>query len=186
VESLALRRRLDQLEREAEALRGRIAEARRAQEAAIAMPDDAWIRAQLTELSPLLADDPRRAASLLRRLLVRVTAEAVVAPGKARGFVRLHVRIDALRLLGEALGGRLPETILAAATPTSDEAAMEFLLDLGEPTRRDVVAPEIAAMRARGVTWPEIGQITGLGTGNTYNVWKRWVDAQPEDRRDRT
>jgi hypothetical protein len=145
------------------------------------MPDDAWIRDQLTELSPLLADDPRRAAALLRRLLARVTAEAVVAPGKSRGFVRLHVRIESLRLLEEALGGRLPEAVLAAASPTSEAEAMEFHLDLGEPTRRDVLAPEIAAMRARGVSWAEIGQVTGVGTGNAHTIWKRWNDSPRVD-----
>ena len=184
-ESPALRHRLDQSEREVAELHGRIAEARRAREAAVAMPDDAWIRAQLAELPPLLADDPGRAVPLLRRLLRRVTVEAVVAPGKSRGFVRLRFRVEALHVLREALGGRLPETILEAAWATSGESATEFHLDLGTPTRRDALAPEIAAMRSRGVTWPEIGRITGLGSGNAYNVWKRWADAHQEEDRDR-
>jgi DNA invertase Pin-like site-specific DNA recombinase len=182
-DSPALRRRLDQSEREAEGLRGRIAAARRAQEAAVAMPEDAWIRAQLAELPSLLADDPRRSASLLRRLVGAVTAEAVVAPGKRRGFVRLHVRLEAARVLEEVLGGRLPEAVLASAVPSMTEEAREFHLDLGAPTRRDVLAPEVAALRARGVTWPEIGRLTGLGTGNAYNVWKRWAGAGPADHR---
>jgi DNA invertase Pin-like site-specific DNA recombinase len=180
-ESAALRRRLDRLEREAEAVRGRIAEARRVQQAAVAVPDDAWLRAQLADLRPLLADDPRRAAPLLRRFFSAVTAEAVVAPGKRRGFIRLHVRLDAVHVLAEALGGRLPEAVLAAAVSSTSGELMGFQLDLGEPTRRDVLAPEIAALRARGVTWAEIGRVTGLGTGNAHNVWRRWADARPGD-----
>lgn len=179
-ESPALRRRLDQSERQVKELRERIAEAQRAREGAISMPDDAWIRLQLTEVAEVLADDRRRAAFLLRQLLPRVTAEAVVAPGKTRGFVRLHFRIDALRLLQQALGGNLPESILAAAMPGLCETAKLFQLDLGTPSRRDVLAPEIAGMRARKMTWSEIGRITKLGTGNAYNTWKRWVDAQKE------
>ena len=165
-------------------LSARIAEARLSQEAAVAMPNDDWIKAQLSELSPLLDDDTRRAAILLRRLVSRVRAEAIVAPGKSREFIRLHVQVDALNLLKEALGGKLPESIMATATSHSNEGT-EFQLDLGKPTRRDVAAPEIAAMRARDMTWEEIGKRTGLGTGNAHNVWKRWVDAQPKECRDR-
>lgn len=39
-------------------------------------------------------------------------------------------------------------------------------------------------MRERGMTWPEIGRITGLGTGNVYNVWKRWVNAETPGQRE--
>jgi hypothetical protein len=183
-ESPALRRRLDYAEREADALRGRIAEGRRARESAIAMPDDAWIRSQLAELPTLLADEPRRTTDLLRRLVGRVTAEEKVAPGKSRGFIHLRFRVDASQILEAALGGRLPESVLEAAKPTSGETSMEFRLDLGGPTRSDVLAPEIAVMRARGVTWPEIGRVTGLGTGNAYKAWKRWTEAARGERLD--
>jgi site-specific DNA recombinase len=181
MESPALRHRLDRLEREESALNARIAEVRQAREAAFAMPDDNWIRAQLAGLPPLLADDPRRAASLLRRLLGRVTAEAIVAPGKSRGFVRLHLRVNGLRVIEEVLGGTLPESVIAFAAATTNAEAQEFRLDLGEPTRRDVLAPEIAAMRSQGMAWAEIARITGLGVGNCHNVWRRWIDAQPGD-----
>src|SRR5262249_50031061 len=98
-ESPAVRRRLDQLEREAEALRPRIAEARHSQKSVVSMPDEAWVRAQLAELPRLLVENARQAADLLRRLLGRVTAEAIVSPGKSRGFIRLHLCFDAPRLL---------------------------------------------------------------------------------------
>ena len=135
----------------------------------------------MAELPALLADDPRRAGPLLRRLLVRIEAEGVVAPGKVRGFARLHLRVDPAHLIEESLGGRLADAAPGRAAPALSSAT-EFTVDLGGPTRRDALAPQIAEMRARRVTWPEIGRVTGLGTGNAYNVWKRWRDARPEDR----
>ena len=148
------------------------------------MPDDAWIKEELTHLLPLLRDDPAKAAHLLRRLLGPITAEAVVARGKRRGYIRLRFRPDAWELLKSALGDRLPGTLVDRAGAPPDQEPPGFQLDLAGPTRRDAWAPEIATMREQGVTWPEIGRITGLGTGNAYNVWKRWVDGRPEARRD--
>jgi site-specific DNA recombinase len=178
VESPALRRRLAELEREAGALDRRVGEGRGAIQAAVKMPDDGWIKARLAELPALLGDDSRLAAPLLRRLLGRVTAEAMVAPGKVRGYVRLHVNLEAQASLKEVLGGRLPDSMLALAASTCGEGPMTFDLDLGGPSRRDVWAPRIAEMRAGRMTWEEIGRVTGLGTGNAHNVWKRWTDAQ--------
>jgi hypothetical protein len=184
-ESPALRRRLDDLEREEKATSGRVEQGRQSLEAAVAMPDDSWIRARLAELSPLLADDRRRAAPLLRRLLGRVTAETVLAPGKVRGYIRLHVSLDARSSLEEVLGGQLPGSVLALAGPANGAGPTAFQIDLGGPSRSDVLAPEIAALRAEGTTWQEIGRITGLGTSNAHKVWKRWTVARqsaPPDR----
>lgn len=178
-DSSALRLRLSKEEAEADALRRSVADGKKAQEAAIAMPEDAEIRTQLTELKTLLADDPRRSAPLLRRLLGRVTAEAIIAPGKKRGFIRLHLRLKPERLLREVLHGQLPGIVISDVDPNGDGPTAEYHLDLGEPTHRDVIAPEIDAMRARGMTWIEIDRVTQLGIGNAYNVWKRWADAQP-------
>lgn len=178
-DSSALRLRLSKEEAEADALRRSVADGKRAQEAAIAMPEDDEIRTQLTDLKTSLADDPRRSAPLLRRLLGRVTAEAIVAPGKKRGFIRLHVRLKPDRLLQEVLHGRLPGIVIPGDDPNGDGPTAEYHLDLGEPTRRDAVAPEIDSMRAKGMTWIEIDRVTQLGIGNSYNVWKRWADAQP-------
>ena len=78
----------------------------------------------------------------------------------------------------EALGGILPDTILSAISLDDSEGEQEFVLDLGEPTRIDRLAPEIVALRQQGVTWAEIEARTGLKTGNAYNALKRWNDAQ--------
>ena len=176
-ESPALRVRLARTEAEAEQLRGRITERLQAQNATGAMPDDSWIRDRLLNISAPLQSDPGRTSLLLRRLLGKVSVEAVVAPGKSRGFLRLHFRVAAFQVLKKALG-RAPEAIVSALKLDAADNEPEFQLDLGEPTRLDILAPEIAAMRDQGITWTEIGLRTGLGTGNAYNAWKRWFDAQ--------
>jgi hypothetical protein len=181
VESLALRRQLTLFERETEEIRARLEAGHQARASLIAMPDDQWIEAELGNLPALLQKESHGMATLLRRLLGRVTAECVVAPGKQRGFIRLRFRVSAVVVLKEVLGGRLPAAILSAVTAGAPDAAQEFTIDLGGPTRRDQLAPEIATMRERGMTWAEIGLSTGLGTGNAYNVWKRWTDAQTDE-----
>jgi DNA invertase Pin-like site-specific DNA recombinase len=176
-DSPSLRRRLTECESDITDLRTRIAEARQVRAAAVTMPDDHWIRANLEELGSHLRDEPGRTALLVRRLFKRVTAESVVAPGKKRGFIRLRVVLKARAVLKEALAGRIPSALLDCASE-SVGAPAEFVLDLGGPTRRDEVTPEVVRMRADGKTWEEIGRVTGLGTGNAYNVWKRWSGAR--------
>jgi hypothetical protein len=78
----------------------------------------------------------------------------------------------------EVLKERLPECVLAATESVASESPIQYRLDLGEPTNYDTLGPEIAAMRDRGVSWAEIGRVTGVGTGNAHNIWKRWSDSQ--------
>ena len=87
-----------------------------------------------------------------------------------------------MQVLKEALGGRLPEAILSAIKLEASESDTEFHLDPGKLTRGDALAPEIAAMRDRGMTWAQISSRTGLGTSNAHNMWKRCVDAQRVER----
>ena len=96
--------------------------------------------------------------------------------------MRLHFRVAAIQVLREALAGRLPEAILSAIKLDDTQSETEFHLDLGEPTRCDVLGPEIAAMRDHGITWDEISSRTGLRISNAYYIWKRWVDAQGDAR----
>ena len=46
----------------------------------------------------------------------------------------------------------------------------------------DRLAPKIAEMRAQGVAWRKIGEVTGLGSGNAHNAWKRYTDAQKDTK----
>jgi DNA invertase Pin-like site-specific DNA recombinase len=180
LESPAIRRRLIEHEREAEELRARIKDVSAQKEGALSLPDDEWIKAQMANLASLLREEPAQAALLFRRLLGKVTADVVVAPGKVRGFVRLYVRVDAVQLLVAALGDRVPEWVFSSCTPAKQSP--EFQLDLGAPTRPDKWAPEIAEMRDKGMKWAEIAAITGIAIGNASNVLKRWRSAKPPDR----
>jgi DNA invertase Pin-like site-specific DNA recombinase len=179
-DSPAMRRELTDTEAQAAELRARVLEGRKFHAAAVTMPADNWIKEQLGNLAQNFREEPRRTALLLRRLLDRVTAESVVAPGKKRGFTRLRIRPRAYAVLKEALVDRIPSALLDTASNCVEEAA-EVVLDLGGPTRRDQVAPEVARMRAEGKTWVEIGRVTGLGRGNACNVGKRWSDAHHAD-----
>src|SRR5262249_49558331 len=113
LDSRAIRDRLGAFEREKEELRAQIAEAEAVRGTTLAMPDDTWVRAQLADLPSLLIEDAKRAVPLLMRLLGRVTAEAIVPPDKKRGFIRLHVRLEAAAFPQTALGSRLPEALMA-------------------------------------------------------------------------
>jgi hypothetical protein len=178
-ESPALRERLSLLEREATELRASINVQRRAQQGPIAMPDSSWVKQQLRQLGALLHGETANAAPLLRELLGRVTAESIVAPGKKRGFVRLHLHVREQLILRAAIAGAVPDSVARDAL-SNTEVGHSYTLDLGKPTRFDAVAPEIVAMRSRGLTWEVIGQSTGVGTGNAFNIWKRAVNSTHE------
>jgi hypothetical protein len=169
---------VDRKEAEIEVLRARIAEGESHRGAALDLPDDAWIRGQLAGLPGLLRGEACSAAPLLRRLLAEVRAEAVIAPGKQRGYARLRVRVRANALLEEVLRGRLPQGLLHNVSQADDAVPEELVFDLGGPTRYDRLAPEIARMREQGMKFPEIGQLTGIGPGNAHNVWSRWTRAR--------
>jgi hypothetical protein len=170
------------MEQEATTVRGRLERLEALRETSFAMPSRGWIQRQLSDLLPVLREDAANSARLLRRLLGRVTAETVIPRGKKRGYIRLHVRVTAGQILGEVLGKRLATSAVEPVAPSPVEEPIDLFLDLGEPSRYDRLAPEIAEMRTRGVTWKEIARATGLSLGNAYNIWKRWTYAQPRDR----
>jgi hypothetical protein len=108
-------------------------------------------------------------------------AEAVIAPGKNRGYARLRFRIngeEVVRNLLEASGAAGATDHLLPASDDAHAMSDEVILDLGGPTKMELWAPKIAEMRERGVPWKEIWKITGLGSGPAYVAWKRYVDAQ--------
>lgn len=176
----AIRRRLEQLEREAEGLRIRVDQGRDAGQMAMSLPEVVWIREQLKRTAELLRDDTEKTAWLLRHLFGKIESEAVVAPGKTRGFTRLLVRVNPAAVIREVLRGTLTDAV--AREPSHGGSPLpvaEFQLELGSPTRYDLLAPEIAALREQGMIWKEIGRVTGVGTGNAQNIWSRWKKSQP-------
>lgn len=178
-ESPAVRAQLSGVEREIAILEGRIAEAERMHNTPVTAPNDEWAQAELTQLVVLLRSEPARSAPLLRRLLGTVYVHQVMPPGKTRGYPRLTFRIDGWALVMQMLEGRIPASIAAAlvAQPDGDDTA-EFSIELGAPTKMDEWGPRLAEMRASGMPWKQIWELTGLGSGPAYVAWKRYIDAQ--------
>lgn len=149
---------------------------------AVDLPDEEWVAARLAEWAERAAstDGP---GALLRHALEALTAEPVVAIGKARGFVRLRVRVRAWAALAAVLGDalRVPPDALSCEP---DGTSPEFVVDLGGPTPMDAWAERIAEWRAAGVTWPEIVRRTGLDLNRAYRAWKRFTDARAAEERE--
>ena len=181
VRSQTIANRLAVAEVEAEGLRKRIEHARQMLAGPVAMPDDAWITAQLKDLASLIRQDERRAAILLRKIFGKVHAFQVLPPGKERGYAYLRFKVNGWAVLQAVLEHQIPDGILALLIPDPQGAgglSDEFQIDLGSPSRMDTWGPRIAEMRANHVPWKEIWKITGLGSGPAYVAWKRYVDAQ--------
>lgn len=179
VQSQAVLERLDSAEREADRLRNSIEVAEKALSAPLEMPDEEWIREQLSKMSSVIQEGGYEAALLLRRLIGRIEVEQVIAPGKTRGYPRLRFRINGWETLKTILhsAGRLAALDGILHHQSEDETAEEFVIDLGGPTLMDRWAPRIAEMRAQGVKWTEIVEITGLDLNRAYIAWKRHADA---------
>ena len=145
------------------------------------MPDDAWMASQLNKWAEALTEDIPRAAAVLRQAVGSVTTHVVVAPGKRRGYTQLRFRLNTWQILRAAIGDRIPQASLEAASQAAVEAdaSPEFTLDLGEPTEMDRWAPQITAWRAEGVTWKEIVRRTNLDLNRVYIAWKRHTQASP-------
>ena len=174
---------MNRFESEAEELRRRINEAQEMLAIPTEMPDDEWISQQLGDLTSLLRDDERAAAILLRQIIDRIEAFAIIAPGKTRGFAQLRFRINGWESLRAALAERLSDETFDMLVSGIDRAtgeSDEFVIDLGSHSRMAEWAPKIAEMRERGVPWKEIQKTTGLDIGNAHAAWKRYVDAQQE------
>lgn len=186
IQSQAVHERLDNAEHEAQQLRDKIDAARNLLAAPVAMPDDAWIRQQLDDLASVIRDGGYEASLLLRKIVVRIEADQVIPPGKTRGYSRLRFRVHGWEVLKAILssvdGSNALDTLLANFA--GDESTDEFVIDLGGPTLMDEWAPKIAEMRARGIKWTKIVEITGMDLNRAYRAWKRFVDAQQAEADD--
>ena len=177
-QSEALNQHLVEREAEAAALKGTIQAAEEAVASLMEFPDEAWIRQQLTDIPQLFREDMPRSARLLRRLIGRIEASAIVAPGKKRGYAQLKFRINAWDLALTALDGQIPESVSQRMRDaTKESSSPEFVIDLGQPGRMESWAPKIAEMRASGVTWKKICEITTLKLGPAYETWRRYAQA---------
>ena len=177
-QSDAVMERLTALEETKKTLQEKIEAASRLPTVPRKLPGKDWLVKELGNLAVVLEEDVTNSAKLLRKLLGKVTAHAIIPPGKKRGFIQLRFRIDYWEAicLGLTPDSRLPlEAALVGAEATVG-VSDEFRLDLGGPTRMDQLGPKIAEMRRKGLRWKDITAITGLGLGPAFVAWERFVD----------
>lgn len=176
--SAAVKTKLGELEEESRRLQKRLDGFDVVRQGEEVLPDRAWLAAQLGRWVGELKGDVTQAAAVLHQALGRVTAHAVVAPGKRRGYMQLRFRVQAWDTLRALMGDRTPAG-LQASNPSEGEAdaSAECVLNLGEPTAMDRWAPQIAAWRAEKVTWEEIVWRTGLDLNRAFIAWKRFTAA---------
>jgi site-specific DNA recombinase len=140
------------------------------------LPDSAWVHAQMADLAGLLTHESFGGIKALRAIISDIEAEEIKSPGKLRGFMRLRFRLHAWAVLRLVLGRRLPETVLSLMSNASNDAqGVEFVVDLGKPTRMDHWAPQIVKWWDENVPWKEIARRTGLAPANAYLAFKRFT-----------
>ena len=175
MESGVLVDKVQETEAQLASLRKDLQEAAHVTSGQFALPTMEWVMSLLADLRSVLQEDTPRAAQLLRRLIREIKVREVRIPGKRRGYTELRLHLDGWNLareLVEALPGHL---LLDQPNGAMDRTVC---VALGSPSRMDQWAPKIAEMRAQGVKWKRIGEISGLRVGNAYDAWKRWTDAQ--------
>jgi hypothetical protein len=184
IESTAVLDRVAQLEQERKDLQQRVDDQRALLAKPLELPDDDWVHKQLGDLASLLREELPRSALLLRRLLGRVTAHPIGIRGKKRGYAQLRFRVKGMAVLDSLLEGHLPAVVLEdaqAASGSPDARSAEIRIDLGGPSRLDRLAAEIDELRAKGVTWQEIGRMLDISPGNAWTARKRWKAAEADD-----
>jgi hypothetical protein len=171
----AIRQKLTELQEEHNTLTQRRALLEASSGSMVALPDDAWMAERLCDWAGRLRhQEMQQVAQALRQAVTAVRAEAVVAPGKKRGFIRLRFGIRGWDLLQGLLGESEPGKLLRHMSVEGPQgASTELTLDLGEPTPMDHWGPQIVAWRTEGVKWEESVQRTGLDLNRAYIAWKR-------------
>jgi hypothetical protein len=182
--SKAVKQELEGQEEDAQQLRQQLAAYESLRRQTIALPEDGWLMAELQQWTDLLSGDVPKAATALRQALHEVRAEAVVAPGKQRGYARLRFRIQTWEILRALLTDRLIQgfPMDAIAGGISETESPEFVLDLGEPSKMDIWGPQIVQWRLEGVHWEEIVRRTGLDLNRAYIAWKRSTGEDPNGK----
>ena len=173
-QSQAIMTRVRQLESESGTLQKRIANARKLLTQSIDLPDEARLRSQMQNLNEVLSGEPGQAALLLLAIIGKITINAVVVPGKMRGYGRMFFNLSGGAVI-QKLATSVPASLMP---PNGGSPSSEIQLDLGSPTRCDRWTPEIDTMRKAGIGWRQISRVTEISSGNAHIVWKRWLEAQ--------
>jgi len=137
VNSPAIRARLTDLENEKLKLTEELNALHKLQTTEVSLPDDVWIAQQLADIGALLEENSRDGIRLLRSIIGKIVAEEVKVPGRIRGYIRLHFRIDGWAMLVQVLSKKLPASLLGAIKPVDrgGVASDEFVIELGDRRR---------------------------------------------------
>lgn len=181
--SEAISERLAELEAQKRRLQAALAQLQEVNDVEAKMPDRAWLNQQLGNLRALLYDDMPALAQAMRPLLGRITAEPVIYSTKKRGYAKLTFRLEGWAMLKQMLIGQLPDHILALLKPSDTADGETFEIDLGQPTRYDLLAPKVVEMRNAGRKWREIAAVTGIAIGNASNLYARHAKAQAAQKK---
>lgn len=181
--SEAISERLAELEAQKPRLQAALEQLQEVNDVEAKMPDQAWLNQQLENLRALLHADMSELARAMRPLLGRITAEPVIYSTKERGYAKLTFRLEGWAMLKQMLVGQLPDHILALLKPADADGGETFEIDLGQPTRYDLLAPKVVAMRNAGHKWREIAAATGIAIGNASNLYARHVKAQAAQKK---
>jgi site-specific DNA recombinase len=179
LDSAAVKKKLAELEEASRRLQKRLDCFDAVRQGKEALPDQAWLASQLDRWTGGLEGDVAQAAAVLRQALGSVTAHAVLAPGKRRGYMQLRFRIRAWETLRAIMGDQMPAALQETGNPSECEAdaSAEHVLNLGKQTHMDHWAPQIAVWRAEKVTWEEIVRRTSLDLNRAFIAWKRFTEA---------
>lgn len=172
----AIAGRIMALEAEADGIRENISTVEERLARQTELPTRSWVQSALAQLGDVLKDSGPEVPLLLRRLLGKVFVHEIRPPGKRKGYGELHFCLHSRPLLREAMKEKLDLNALGVTVISSNNEE-DIRVTLGGPTRMDRWAPEIVKMRQEGVPWKKIGRITGLGTGNAYTAYARWIKA---------
>lgn len=182
-DSPTLRDRIQSMEQRKTELEAQVMELETAERQQHRLPDEAWVREQVANLTDLLRGDPRRAAILLRSIVRDLKVGQVIPPGKKRGFTKLTFRFNGLGVIRAAV----PD--LAFAGQANDAAISNtdsetFTISNGRLTQMDRWLIEwgekIYTMRQEGVLWKEIYELTGLKSGPAFTVLERYKQWREE------
>jgi hypothetical protein len=158
---------------ERQALLKKREDARRAGEAALPPPSEAWVEEKLKGLRALLGSREPAAAHALRQLVGgQVLVEEVKQPGRKRHFLRGKFTIQTAALLA-SVGGRQT----AAPSPNLPaEAGEEIVLDFREPDSHEGLADRVKELFDSGVSFDEMAAQMGCHRNTVAKALAYWYE----------
>ena len=146
----------------------KLQEIRRLDPAHITVPSDAWLAQELSNLHALVLAGGGQSAVLLRTIFGKIMVEEVVMPGKKRGHIKLHVRLQ-----GMAIVKAMDQTLPTEAFPDNAADSEAIVLTIGKQSRMDELAVKVLALRKEGMSFRAMDKLLKMGTGNISNILKR-------------